>query len=145
MKHSANTSQHQAEREVALRLARAGRKVDLLVATVRGTGYGLNDQVARQVDALRAHEAQVHRRLREMREADEAVWAEHGAELGRLLDELEAQMAIARARLADASRTLDDASAAPPLATAEDAAARKALLDLDCAADAIPPACGPVG
>jgi type II secretory pathway component PulM len=94
-----HTSKHQPERKIALRLARAGRKVDLLVAAVRAASHRINGQVARRVDALRAHEAQVHARLREMRETDEAVWAEHGAELGRLLDELEAQMGIAQARL----------------------------------------------
>jgi hypothetical protein len=93
------TSKHAAERTIALRLARAGRNIDLLVARVRGAGYGVDGRIARRVDALRADEAQVHARLREMREADAAAWAEHGAELGRRLDELEAQTAIAQTRL----------------------------------------------
>jgi hypothetical protein len=104
-----NTSKHEAERKVALRLARAGRNVDLLVAAVRAAGYRITGHVARRVDALRAHEAQVHAHLREMREADEAAWAEHGAELGRLLDEFEAQMAIAQARL-QAEQAPDEAA-----------------------------------
>ena len=103
------TSKHEAEQNVATRLGRAGRRVDLLVARVRGAADRFNGRVARRVDALRAHEARVHTRLREMREADEAAWAEHGAELGRELDELEAQMAIAEMRL-EAERATDDAA-----------------------------------
>jgi hypothetical protein len=93
------SSKHGAERTIALRLARTGQNIDLLFARVRGAAFGANGHVARCVDALRADEAQVHARLREMREADEAAWAANRAELGRRLDGLEAQLAIAQTRL----------------------------------------------
>jgi hypothetical protein len=99
---------HESERKVATRLMRAGRCVDLLVARVRAAG-GVHGHVARRVDALRANEALVHARLREMREADDAIWAARGVELGRLLDELEGQMAIATMRL-QVEQAVDDAA-----------------------------------
>jgi hypothetical protein len=99
---------HESERKVAMRLVRAGRCVDVLVARVRAAG-GVHGHVARRVDALRANEALVHARLREMREADDAIWAARGVELGRLLDELEGQIAIATMRL-QVEQAVDDAA-----------------------------------
>jgi hypothetical protein len=92
-------SKHAAERTIALRLAQAGRDIDLLVARVRGAGCGAGGHLARRLDALRADEAQVHARLREMREADEAAWVANRVELGRWLDGLETRLAIAQTRL----------------------------------------------
>ena len=99
---------HESERTLATRLVRAGRCVDVLVARVRAAG-GVHGHVARRVDALRANEALVHARLREMREADDAIWATREVELGRLLDELESQMAIATMRL-QVEQAVDDAA-----------------------------------
>jgi hypothetical protein len=84
---------------MALRLARAGQNIDLLVARVRGAGCRPGGHVTRRVDALRANEAQVYARLREMREADEAAWVANRVELARRLDALEAHLAITQTRL----------------------------------------------
>jgi hypothetical protein len=100
-------SKYEVERQLATRVGHAGGRVDLLVARVRETAHTRSDNVARRVDALRAHEARVHTRLREMREADEAGWTEHSAELGRELDELEAKTTIAEMRL-EAERATHD-------------------------------------
>jgi hypothetical protein len=101
---SMNTSKHATERRVVRRLDCAGQRVDLLVSRVREDSQPFNGAMARRVDALRADEAQIHARLRELREADEANWAAHGRELGRMLDKLEAAAAAMQAEL----ETCDD-------------------------------------
>lgn len=105
------------------RLGAAAQAVDAIVARSRdarvaGTG--------RRVDALRADEAQLRTRLRELREAGRGAWDRHGATLDRDLDRLRAATAVTAARL-------DTELAADPgaftAAAGAELAARRAQID----------------
>jgi hypothetical protein len=94
-----STSRRSELRMIDLRLGQAGEQIDTIVARVRD-GHGLvNGRTFWRVDALRAHEARVRGRVREVREADQSAWTEGSAQLRRDLLELETQIAISGARL----------------------------------------------
>jgi hypothetical protein len=115
-----STTKQASERSMDTRLGQAGRKIDDIVAKARHAHDNGKDQVGRRVDALRAREARTRTRLRELREADQASWDAHVAELNQELDELEVEMAIAEARL-DADLATDDAAFAAAVDTELDA------------------------
>jgi phage baseplate assembly protein W len=77
------------ERAVDARLDQAGQAIDRLLAQARGSSNAVSSQLARKVDALRAWEARVRARSREVREAEAAA----SAELRRELDALDAEIA----------------------------------------------------
>jgi len=103
------TTRRAAQRTIDTRLGQAGDRIDTIVARARDARGHVNGRTFWRVDALRAHEARVRVRVREVREADESAWDDHSAELGRDLDELEAQVAISSARL-DADLAVGDAA-----------------------------------
>jgi hypothetical protein len=115
-----STTKQAFERSMETRLGQAGRKIDGIVAKARHAQDNGKDRVGRRVDSLRAREARMRTRLRELRAADQAVWDAHVAELDRELDELEVEMAIAEARL-DAELAADDVAFAAAVDTELDA------------------------
>jgi hypothetical protein len=104
-----NTTRRAAQRTIDTRLGQAGEGIDIIVARARDARRTINGGTFRRVDALRAHEAWVRARVRELREADESAWTERSAELRRDLDELDIQIAISSARL-DADLAVGDAA-----------------------------------
>jgi hypothetical protein len=103
------TTRRAAQRVIDRRLRQAGDRVDTIVARARDARGTVNGGTFRRVDALRAREARMRARARELREADEFAWDQHSVELRRDLDELETQIAISSARL-DADLAVGDAA-----------------------------------
>lgn len=88
-----------AWRSFETRLDAVARAIDAVVARLRHARVEGNGRLNRLVDALRAHEASLRIRLRELHEAGPGDWERHGAALERDLDRLRAEAAIAAARL----------------------------------------------
>jgi hypothetical protein len=103
------TTRRAAQRIIDRRLRQAGDSVDTIVARARDARGTVNDGTFRRVDALRAREARMRARARELREADEVAWDQHSAELKRDLDELDTLIAISSARL-DTDLSFSDAA-----------------------------------
>ncbi|MFF5290705.1 hypothetical protein [Paractinoplanes globisporus] len=106
------------------RLGTAADAVDAVVARIRDAHVAGN---GRRADALRADEAQLRTRLRELRAAGRGAWERHGAGLDRDLDRLRTETAVAAARL-------DTELAADPgtftAAAGAELAARRAQIDV---------------
>jgi hypothetical protein len=114
------TTRRAAERSIETRLGRAGDMVDDIVTTARDGHRTVSGRTFRRIDALRANEARVRARARELGAADKCAWDERSAELLRDLDELDTQIAITTARL-DADLAVDDAAFAAAVKTELDA------------------------
>jgi hypothetical protein len=103
------TTKQASEPSMETRLGQAGRQLDGIVTKARRAHDHGKDQAGRRVDSLRARDARMRTRLRELRTADQAAGNAQVAQLDRELTELEVEMAITEARL-DAELAADDAA-----------------------------------